>query len=105
VLALALIAVLALVASCGGSPPDLGTVQPVEPVADRPGPWRVVTSEGITPSPERIEPVLVEVEPGGAAMTVFFQGGNPSCYTVSGVEIERHDPAIPSVTVLYGLRL
>lgn len=99
------VAVLGLAAACGGSPSDLGTVQPAKPIPDQPGPWKVVGIEGMTADPVRIEPVQVEVDPDGATMTVFFQGGNPSCYTVSDVEVERDDPAIPDVTVLYGLRL
>lgn len=98
------LAVVGLLSACGGSPPDLGTVQPAEPIAGQPGPWKVVIIEGMTPSAARIEPVKVEVDPNGLAMTVFFQGGDPTCYTVAGVDVDRHDPAIPEVTVLYGLR-
>jgi len=98
------LAVVGLLSACGGSPPDLGTVQPAEPIADQPGPWKVVIIEGMTPSPARIDPVKVEVDRNGDAMTVFFQGGDPTCYTVADVDVDRHDPAIPEVTVLYGLR-
>ncbi len=98
------VVVLGLAVGCGGSPPDLGTVQPAEPIADQPGPWKIVIIEGMTAGPARIEPVHVEVDPDGATMTVFFQGGDPTCYTVAGVDVDRHDPAIPEVTVLYGLR-
>lgn len=99
------VTVLGLAVGCGGSPPDLGTVQPAERITDQPGQWKVVQIEGITADPARIEPVRVEVDSDGETMTVFFQGGNPNCYTVSGVEVERDDPAIPEVIVLYGLRL
>jgi len=102
VVAIALAAVAVAVA-CGGSPPDLGTVQPVEPIANQPGPWKVVTTEGMTMSPARIKAVRVEVEPGGDT-TVFFQGGDPQCYAVSGLEVEHRGAAVPEVTVLYGLR-
>ena len=99
------VTVLGLAVGCGGSPPDLGAVQPAAPLADQPGQWKVVQIEGMTADPARIAPVHVEVDPDGATMTVFFQGGNPNCYTVSGVEVVRADPAIPDVTVLYGMRL
>jgi hypothetical protein len=104
--ALALVlAIPMLVVACGGSPPDLGTVEPAEPIGGQSGPWKLVQIEGITPGPARIEPVRVEIAPDGASMIVFFQGGNPNCYTVADVEVERHDPAPPAVAVLYGMRL
>ena len=102
--ALVTLAVAALFAACGGSPPDLGNVQPREPIANLPGPWKVVTVEGMTVSPARIDAVAVEVDPDGRAVTAFFQGGDPACYAVSGLEVEHRRP-VPAVTVLYGLRL
>jgi hypothetical protein len=103
-LALVAIAVACLLAACGGSPPDLGNVQPAEPIPDRPGPWKLVTVEGMTLSPAPIEATKVEVDPDGRAVTAFFEGGDPSCYAVSGLEVEHRKPE-PAVTVLYGVRL
>lgn len=100
-----LIAIPALLAACGGSPPDLGFVEPAEPIEGGFESWKVVQIEGSTLDAQRIVPMGVEIAPDGASMMVFFQGGDPNCYTVAGVEVERHDPAIPVVTVLYGVRL
>jgi hypothetical protein len=94
-----------LLAACGGSPPDLGNIQPAEAIPNMPGPWKVVTVEGMTVSAVPIEALKVEVDPDGRAVTAFFLGGDPSCYAVSGLEVEHRNPAPPAVTVLYGLRL
>ena len=93
------------VGACGGSPPDLGTVEPAEPIAGLSGPWKLVQVEGTTLSGERIEALRVEIAPDGTSVTAFFQGGDPNCYTVAGVEIEWEGPAVSAVTILYGLRL
>jgi hypothetical protein len=104
--ALALVVAIAgLVVACGGAPPDLGFVEPAEPIDGGFGPWKVVQMEGSTLSPERIEALRVEVAPDGASAVAFFQGGNPNCYTISSLEVEHRDPEVPAVTVLYGLRL
>ncbi len=100
-----LFAIPALIAACGGSPPDLGFVEPAEPIDGGFGPWKVVQAEGTTLAAERIEALRVEVAPDGASAIAFFQGGDPNCYTVSGLEVEHRDPEVPAVTVLYGLRL
>ncbi len=99
------LAIPGLVIACGGSPPDLGFVEPAEPIDGGFGPWKVVQVEGTTLAAERIEALRVEVAPDGASVVAFFHGGDPNCYTVSGLEVEHRDPEIPAVTVLYGLRL
>ena len=102
--ALALIAVC--VAACGGSPPDLGTVEPREPIPQAPDAvFKLITVEGIVPAAGRFEPLAVEIDPDGRSLTAFFQGGDPECYGLAGVRITRRDPEPPDVEVEYGLRL
>lgn len=103
--ALALLTAVALLAGCGGSPRDLGTVQPR--VADPmfPGPWTLVEFEGIVPGPAAVESRFVEVDPDGRTLTAFFTGGDPGCHAVAGVEIEHRGRELPRVTIQYGMRL
>jgi hypothetical protein len=96
---------LALVlAACGGSPPDLGTIRPRDPPPDMAHDWIVVTVEGFVPAPGTALVDFIEVDPDGRAMTVFFRGGATECYGVAGVDFERRDPEPPVATVRYGLR-
>jgi len=100
---LALVVVLA--AACGGSPPDLGTVEPSEPIPAAPDAvWKLITVEDFVPASGRFEPLAVEIDPDGQSMTVFFQGGDPECYGLAGVNVVRQDPEPPAVQVEYGLR-
>jgi hypothetical protein len=100
-----LVAALALaLAACGGTPPDLGTVRPRDPPPDMDYERTVVTIEGFVPAPARTSPDFVEIDRDGRAMTVFFEGGDPHCFGVAGVEVQRRDPELPTVTVLYGTR-
>jgi hypothetical protein len=99
-------AVALIAGGCGGEPRDLGTVTGPDPLGGQePTDWRLVEVEGIAPCSDPIQATAVEVEPDGVAATVFFQGGDPECYAVTGITIERHDPDPPSATVGYGLRL
>jgi len=101
----AVLAIAALVAGCGGSPRDLGTVQPRSADAEFAGPWTLVEIEGIVPAAGPREPRIVEVDPDGRIMTVFFTGGSPECEAVAGVDVVRLDPEPPVVKVRYGMRL
>ncbi|HET9457598.1 MAG TPA: hypothetical protein VFO78_09665 [Candidatus Limnocylindrales bacterium] len=44
-------AVVMVVAACGGSPPDLGTIRPRDPPPDMDHDWIVVTVEGFVLAP------------------------------------------------------
>ena len=103
--ALALFALAALVGGCGGSPRDLGTVQPRTADPDFSGPWLLVEIEGIVPAAAPQKARLVEVDPDGRMMTVFFTGGSPACEAVAGVDVVRRDPEPPDIKVRYGMRL
>jgi hypothetical protein len=48
---------------------------------------------------------FVEIDDDGSGMTVFFHGGRPACHAVTGVQVERRDPARPTAVIDYGLRL
>ncbi|MDQ3128186.1 MAG: hypothetical protein M3Q66_06985, partial [Chloroflexota bacterium] len=101
-----LLGTAALVGGCGGSPRDLGTVQPRNPIPDfEGGRWTLVEVEGIVPAAGGQEPRLVEVDPDGQMITVYFTGGDPKCYAVAGVDVVRRDPEPPDVKVRYGMRL
>jgi hypothetical protein len=102
-LALAL-AAGALAAGCGGSPRDLGVVQPRSSFAPFGGPWTLVEIGGFVPGAGAQRPEFVEIDPDGRAMTIFFLGGNTGCYGVAGVDVQRRDPAEPEVTIWYGMR-
>jgi hypothetical protein len=98
--------VVMLLAGCGGSPPDLGTVEPREPIPEAPdGVFKLLTVEGLTMAAGRFEPLAVEIASDGRSMTIFFQGGSPECEALAGVRVIRHDPKLPDVEVEYGLRL
>lgn len=94
-----------LVASCGGSPRDLGTIEPRVADPTFQGPWTLVEIEGIVPAAGPQEPRIVEIDADGRMMTVFFTGGSPECEAVAGVDVVRHDPEPPGVKVRYGMRL
>ena len=102
---LATIVVAICVIGCGGEPPDLGTVRPVDAPADLDVDWTVVAVEGIVLAPSPTTPDLIEVSENGDTATVFFRGGNTRCYAVAGVDVFRRDPEIPEITVRYGTRL
>lgn len=103
---LSMIAMAAILAiACGGQPRDLGTISHHDPEFDIEAEWTIVEVEGVTLAPAAVPAVLVEVDADGRNATVFFRGGRPSCYTAAGVTIERHDPELPTATVLYGLRV
>jgi hypothetical protein len=99
----AIVALAVAVAGCS-VPVDLGTVRPRDPPADMDHEWTLVTVEGMIPAPALTPPDFVEIDPDGRAMTVYFRGGNTGCYGVAGVEVERRDPVLPIVNVLYGVR-
>jgi hypothetical protein len=100
------IALLAMTAiACGGEPRDLGTIAHRDPEFDMDAEWKVVEVAGLAPSSESIQADVVDVDADGATATVLFKGGDPSCYAVTGFEIERHDPDVPDIWVRYGMRL
>lgn len=57
------------------------------------------------PSPAEVEARIVEVDADSRTLTAFFTGGDPHCQAVAGVVVERRDPALPRVTIKYGMRL
>ena len=100
------VALLAMTAiACGGEPRDLGIVAGRDPQFDMDAQWKVVEIAGIAPSSESIQADVVDVDADGATATAFFKGGDPACYAVTGVELERRDPDVPNIWVSYGMRL
>jgi hypothetical protein len=91
--------------ACRGAPPDLGTIEPREPIAGQTGSWQLIRSDGVVPSADPVVPLAVEVDADGRTMTVFFQGGNPECYGLAGATVIRNDPETPDVELRYGMRL
>ena len=100
-----LVLAAALIAGCGGSPPDLGSVEFQNPETNQPATWKLIEVEGIVPGIGRFDPLAFQIDPDGRSMTVYFQGGNPECYALAGVPVVRNDPDPPDVQVEYGLRL
>lgn len=101
----AMVAALGIVAGCGGSPKDLGTIEPRDAIANVPGPFTIVEMDGFVPSSYEADVHAVEIDPDGTGMWIYFAGGNTGCHAVAGVDVVRHDPQPPVVTVRYGTRM
>jgi hypothetical protein len=96
---------ISIAVGCGGQPRDLGMVNAHDPEFDMDGQWVLVEIEGATLAAGPVPAVAVEVAADGTTATVLFRGGDPNCYTVADVRVERHDPKPPMATVMYGMRL